>query len=284
MTDSCCDLPNEILQENQIKFVSMIVNIEGKDYVDDLGKTFQSDWLMEELKSGKLPTTSQINIGAYLEIFKTYLNSEEPVLYLAFSSGLSGSYRNAVSALEMLEEEHGELPISILDTKAACLGQGLLVLEAIRLREEGYSIEEAILWLEEYKMKLHSWVTVDDIKHLERGGRISKGAATVATVLNIKPIIIVDANGKLVNVGKVRGRKKSLDKLVEETVKTILYPEKQTILVAYAGDKESAQRVQAKLQIKTQAKKIQLLPMGPTIASHTGYGAIAVFSFGVERK
>jgi DegV family protein with EDD domain len=238
---------------------------------------------MDQLKLGEMPSTSQINIGAYSEVFKKYINSEVPLLYVAFSSELSGSQRNAYSALRLLEEENESVNVKIIDSKAASLGEGLLVKEMIKQRADGKTIDEAINWLENNINRVHSWVTVNDLNHLERGGRISKTSAAIGSLVKIKPIINVDKNGKLVNVGKTRGRNKSLEKIVSETKRTIENSEEQTLLVAYAGDLEAAEHVKELIEKNIPVKGIELLPMGPTIASHTGYGAIAIFSYGINK-
>lgn len=283
LVDSCCDLPFDYLKENNVELVSMIINLNYKEYVDDLGKTFDYNWFMDQLKLGEMPSTSQINIGAYSEVFKKYINSEIPLLYVAFSSELSGSQRNAYSALRLLEEENESVNVKIIDSKAASLGEGLLVKEMIKQRADGKTIDEAINWLENNINRVHSWVTVNDLNHLERGGRISKTSATIGSLVKIKPIINVDKNGKLVNVGKTRGRNKSLEKIVSETKRTIENSEEQTLLVAYAGDLEAAEHVKELIEKNISVKGIELLPMGPTIASHTGYGAIAIFSYGINK-
>ncbi|MBO0437275.1 DegV family protein [Vagococcus fluvialis] len=283
LVDSCCDLPFDYLKENNVELVSMIINLNYKEYVDDLGKTFDYNWFMDQLKLGEMPSTSQINIGAYSEVFKKYINSEIPLLYVAFSSELSGSQRNAYSALRLLEEENEFVNVKIIDSKAASLGEGLLVKEMIKQRADGKTIDEAINWLENNINRVHSWVTVNDLNHLERGGRISKTSAAIGSLVKIKPIINVDKNGKLVNVGKTRGRNKSLEKIVSETKRTIENSEEQTLLVAYAGDLEAAEHVKELIEKNIPVKGIELLPMGPTIASHTGYGAIAIFSYGINK-
>ncbi len=283
LVDSCCDLPFDYLKENNVELVSMVINLNYKEYVDDLGKTFDYNWFMDQLKLGEMPSTSQINIGAYSEVFKKYINSEIPLLYVAFSSELSGSQRNAYSALRLLEEENESVNVKIIDSKAASLGEGLLVKEMIKQRADGKTIDEAINWLENNINRVHSWVTVNDLNHLERGGRISKTSAAIGSLVKIKPIINVDKNGKLVNVGKTRGRNKSLEKIVSETKRTIENSEEQTLLVAYAGDLEAAEHVKELIEKNIPVKGIDLLPMGPTIASHTGYGAIAIFSYGINK-
>lgn len=283
LVDSCCDLPYDYLKENDVQFVSMVINLNYKEYIDDLGETFDYSWFMEQLKQGEMPSTSQINIGSYSEVFKQYINSEVPLLYIAFSSELSGSQRNAFSALRLLEEDGGTVNVRIIDSKAASLGEGLLVKEIIAQREQGKTIEEVSEWLKNNINKVHSWVTVNDLNHLERGGRISKTSAAIGSLVKIKPIIHVDTQGKLINVGKTRGRNKSLEKIVSETKKTIINAEEQTILLAYAGDLEAAEHTKQLLEKEIPVKKVELMPMGPTIASHTGYGAIAIFSFGINK-
>ncbi|MGY3777572.1 DegV family protein [Isobaculum melis] len=283
ITDSCCDLPASFLAEHDIDIVSMIVTMDNKEYIDDMGKTFDVEWFYQQLKEGKQASTSQINLGTYYETFKPYVEQKMPVLYLAFSSALSGSYNNALAAVQMLKDEFDQVDVVVLDTKAACLGEGMLVYEAALMKAAGKSREEVMDWLAENAGKVHSWVTVDDLNHLERGGRISKTAAAVGSLLNVKPIIVVDKEGALISVGKARGRKKSIETLIKNTIDGIVDSEKQTLFVGHVGVPEDGEYIKERLAEALKVKEIIVLGFGPTIAAHTGFGSLAVFSFGKER-
>ena len=278
VTEACCDLPYNVLENEQVHVIPMVVTVDGKEYIDNSGKTFDSQWLMEQVQAGKPAFTSQVNVGSYLEMFQSLIKADDkmPVVYLGFSSGLSGSYNNAVTALSMLEDEVGEAPITLIDSKQACLGEGLLVDKLVTLRNQGKTAEEAVALIEQLAKRVQSWITVDDLKHLQRGGRVSKASATVGTLINIKPILIMNQEGKLDTHGKIRGRKKAIMKLVDETRQNISISETDKIFIAYAGDKEAAEVIKEKLV--DLALPIEIYPMGSTIACHTGYGALAVFS------
>lgn len=284
VTDSCCDIPFQFLDEAGIAFIPMLVEINGQEYKDDLGKTFDVDFFYEALKDKQMPTTSQINVGRYLEFFEPYAQKGIPVIYLSFSSGLSGSYNSALQAVAVLKEDYPQAEVAVVDTLAASLGQGLLVLGAKKQQAAGKSFTEVIAWVEEQKMLLQSWVTVDDLKHLERGGRISKSEAALGGLLKVKPIIHVDKNGKLQNVDKVRGRNKSLQKIVDETLAHLTSRQEQIVYIAYFGDVAAAETVLAAITAEVDIEDVACLPLGPTISAHTGLGCVAIFTFGKNRN
>lgn len=283
VTDSCCDVPYQLLAEKDVAFIPMIVNINGQEYFDDLGKSFDYEQFLQSLRDKQQPTTSQINVGRYIEFFTPYCEKGEAILYLCFTSGMSGSYNSALQAVDILKEDYPEANIQVVDTLAASMGEGFIVLEAGKRKQAGASMEEVITWVNEHKMNLQSWVTVDDLSHLYRGGRLSRSQAAMGGLLNIKPIIHVDAKGTLQNVGKVRGRNKALQKVVDETVDHLVSKENQTVYVAYSGDLEAAEKVMGLLKEKIDVQDSGIFPLGPTIASHTGLGCIAIFTFGQER-
>lgn len=283
ITDSCCDLPLELVERFDLDIVNFTITISGEELIDDMGKTFDKTSFFNRLKEGETASTSQVNVHAYLEKFKKYVDEGKPVIYLGFSSELSGSLNSARQAKQMLEEEYDDVDLTIIDTRAASLGEGLLVYEAALKKEAGMSKEDLVKWVEDNKLNYHSWVTVDDIKHLQRGGRISATAATVGSLLNVKPIIIMNREGKLVPFSKVRGRKKSLQFLIDQTVKNIRVEEDHAVFIGHVGVPEDADFVREKLLEKVSPKEIIISSYGPTIAAHTGFGSLSVFSYGEER-
>lgn len=283
LADSCCDLPVSLLEEQDVQFVSMTVQMGGKEYRDDLGKTFDYQEFVKRLKSGEMATTSQINIGTYLEAFKPYVDQEQPLLYLSFSSGLSGSYQNAISAVNLLKEDYQNVPITVVDTKAASLGLGLIVKCVSELRLAGGTLEETLEWLDNHLDNVQSWVTVDNLEHLERGGRISKTSAAIGGLMKINPIIHVNDEGKLINVGKARGRHRAISKIILEMQKHATTGDHSLIYVVHADDLESALKTKELLEQEYPTSDIQIYPMGPTIMSHTGTGTLAIFTFGDKR-
>lgn len=284
VTDACCDLPAEVMEKANVACIPMILELEGKEYIDDAGKTFDHAWFLEKLKENAEPATTQINVGRYMEFFRPFLTSGIPTLYLGFTSGMSGSYSSSLQAVELLKEEFPEATLVSLDTKAASLGQGMLVMEAVRLRDEGKTMDEVIKWISTYKLHLRSWVTVNDLKQLVHGGRISKTTATVGGLLSIKPIINVDQEGSLQNIDKVRGRKKAIQKIIAETEQDLDLSISRCFYIAHSGDDEVVSEICQYLESTYPDVPVYCYPLGPTISSHTGYGCIAMFSMGKNER
>lgn len=283
LTDSCCDIPYQVLIENQVDFISMHVDIAGKELVDDLGKNFKIADFYEEIRNGAMPTTSQVNVGRYVEFFKHYAQQNISVLYICFSSGMSGSYQSAVQAVEIVKEELKDAEIYVFDSLAASGGEGLMVYEAAKRQQAGMSLADQLTWLEENRLHYHHWVTVDDLNHLQRGGRISKTSAVLGGLMNIKPIIDVDPAGKLEVTEKVRGRKKALQLLADRIVQATQAPSEQSIFITNSDDEAGANELKRLIEAQIQPKEVRIFPLGPTIASHTGLGCIAVFTRGTNR-
>ncbi|GEK91723.1 DegV family protein [Alkalibacterium kapii] len=283
ITDSCSDLPLEFVEKYNLDIFNFIIRMGEEELVDDMGRHFDKQVFFQRLKDGETASTSQVNIHTYLERFKSYVEKGIPVVYLAFSSALSGSYNSALQAKKMLEKEYEKVDIDIIDTKAASLGLGLLVYEAAQKKNEGYSKDDLRGWVEENKLNYHSFVTVEDIKHLHRGGRISSTAATVGAILNVKPVLIMNNEGKLVPKAKVRGKKKALRHLTDQTIGQLVEPKEHAIFIGHAGVQEEAEFIKKKILEKAEPKEIIISEYGPTIAAHTGFGSISVFSYGKKR-
>lgn len=237
----------------------------------------------EMIRTGELPTTSQINSYVFKEAFKKHIDNGDSVIYLGFSSALSGCVNSAKLAKEMLEEEIGDVDISIVDSKSASLGLGLLVYTLWNLINSGLSKDEAVKWIEDNKLKVNHWFTVNDLNHLKRGGRVSAAAATLGTMLNIKPILHVDNEGRLIPVLKVKGRKKSLKTLAEKLNENIVNSEEQVIFISHGDCEDEAIHLKDIILSNKKVKDVIINNIGPAVGSHSGPGTVALFFIGESR-
>lgn len=283
VTDSTTDLSENYINSHDIIMLGLTVTLADITYQTIGENRLTSDFLLEKMAEGANPVTSQINVGQFLEVFKSVVLAGDEVLYIGFSSGLSGTLQSAKMARSMLLEEMPTAKITIFDTLAAASGEGYLVREAVKLRDQGKSVADLVDSLKEIAPRLRSWVMADDLFHLARGGRISKTAATVGTLVNIKPIIDVDPDGKLRQVGKIRGKKKAINLLIEKTLDGFdaHFPQ---VVIGYSGSPDVAESVKTKLLMSDVVKQVILTPLGPTIATHTGTGTLAIFSIGKLKR
>lgn len=280
LTDSAVDLPYQTLADNQVDFVSMHVDIAGQNYDDDLEHHFDLAHFYQQIANGVMPSTAQINIGQFVEFFKPYVVTKTPLLYLGFSSGLSGTFNSAVQARAMLLEDYPDAQIYLVDSLAASCGQGLMLLDAIDKKAAGMSITELTDWLTTNRLRYRQWFTVDDLNYLYHGGRVSRTSAAVGSLLHIKPVMDVDTAGHLRVVKKARSRRKSLEMLAANTVATLAEPTTPRILIATTQAEDAANVVQEQILRQVPDAQISLQHIGPTIGSHTGLGCVAVFSMG----
>ena len=232
-----------------------------------------------------MPTTAQVNPEDARALIEPYLKAGKDVLHIAFSSGLSGSYNSARIAGEELQEEYPDRKIVVIDSLAASLGQGLLVYLAQKKKEEGKTMDEVAQWVMEHRLNMVHTFTVDDLNHLYRGGRVSKTTAVVGGVLNIKPVLHVDDEGKLIPVGKVRGRKKSLLALVDMMEEKLgSYKNScDTIFISHGDCEQDAQFVVDKIKEKYPIQTVLMNHVGATIGAHSGPGTVALFFVGENR-
>ena len=262
-----------------MQVLGLTIQLDGQTYETVGPDKLTSEQLLDKMESGSKPTTSQINVGQFEDVFRHYAQEGTAVLYVAFASALSGTYQSAVMAREMVLEDYPEAIITILDTKAASMGEGLLVMKAVEARAAGQSLEQTADLLQSLVPRVQTYFLVDDLNHLMRGGRISKAAALMGSLVNIKPIIAVTADGSLDSVAKVRGKKKAQAEVVRMTLETISDPR---VVVAYAGEKEVAENVKEQLLASGQVTEVLILPLGPVISTHTGPGTLGLFSIGSE--
>lgn len=284
VTDSSCNLPEDIIDRYGLHILSLRFLVGGKEYysytkgeITDLAQFYTMMRNKEEI------TTSQISSDICTRLFESLLQDGKDVLYIGFSSALSGTYQVGYLALEELKKKYPERKIYAVDTLGASLGEGLLVYHAVNLREEGRSIEEVNDWLLENRLHLCHWFTVDDLFFLQRGGRVSGTVAIFGTLLNVKPVMHMDNEGRLIFVTKVRGRKRSLDALVERLDQTAINPSEQSIFITHGDCLEDAQYVAKKIEEKYHPKEIVINWVDPVIGAHSGPGTVALFFLGTER-
>lgn len=256
---------------------------KGVEYKDDFGKSISYKDFYNEVRKGEMSSTSQINPSTFAESFKKYVSEGYSLIYIAFSSALSGTYNSACIARDNILDEYPDSDISVIDSKCASLGLGLLVYNACEKLKSGESKEAVVNWVESNKLKLNHWFTVDDLHHLKRGGRVSSTSAILGTLLDIKPILKVNTDGKLVPVTKVKGRKKSIKSLADLLKQRIVNPENQVIAISHGDCEEDARLLEKLIKEEVNVKDVILNYVGPVIGSHSGPGTIALFFFGNDR-
>lgn len=285
VTDSCCDLPYTYIEENHIEMIPMTITMNQKGEKDHLAQTKNYEAFYDSILQGAMPKTSQINAYEFKEVFMNYLKEEKNILYIGFSSALSGCVASAQMAAREINEENPNLKarVEVIDSKCASMGQGLLIYYAVEQLKQGKSLEQVIQYIEANKLKINHWFTVTDLNYLFRGGRVSKTAATVGTLLQIKPIMHVDDEGRLIPVEKAKGRKKSLKILVEKVKENIINPQEQVVFISHGAALEEAESVKKAIIEQCGVKDVWLNYIGATIGSHSGPGTIAVFFIGEHR-
>jgi len=284
VTETTTDLPDEIAKDLDIRVIPMAFELDGKSYCNYLDeRELDIHEFYEVLRKGGKSVTSLINTEVFMNFFEPILNEGCDILYIAFSSGLSGTYNASLLAIDELKEKYPDSTIFTVDSRCASLGEGLLVYSAALKKEEGLSIDELHEWLNEHVLKLCHWFTVDDLNHLKRGGRVSAISAAIGTALNVKPVLHVDNEGRLIPIEKVRGRKKSLIALADRMLETCTNPEEQTIFIGHGDAIEDAEYLAQLIKERMNVKDFVINPIGPVIGSHSGPGTIALFFFGTER-
>lgn len=284
ITDSTTDLTPALIQDLELQVIPMCYIMDGKTYRNiPGGGSMDEPAFYQKLRNGIMSTTTQINSDEFIQVFTPLLEAGQDILYIAFSSGLSGTCQSALIAKRQLQETFPERRIEVFDSLCASMGEGLLVYLAAKRRMAGESMDQVLSWLQENVLSLCHWFTVDDLNHLKRGGRVSTATAFVGTMLGIKPVLHVDNEGHLIPVTKVRGRKQSLDALVKQMEETVVNPEEQTVFISHGDCLEDAKYVEEKIKTKLGVKEVVINYIGPVIGAHSGPGTVALFFLGKER-
>ena len=283
ITDSACDLPLKYIEENSIEVVSLEVNIKGEFVKDDLGKTLTSKHFYNLLREGEQTSTSQVNIHTFEEVFKKYIEAGYSIICINLASALSGTYNSAAVAKKNILEYAPNADITVIDSKTASMGEGMLVCYANEMLKHGDSKETVTTWLETNRTKINLAITVDDLGYLKRGGRISGAVALVGGLLHIKPTISLDSEGKVIPGPKIKGSKNALKYLVNEIKEKGIDVKDQTLLIAHADCVERAQLLRELILTEIQVKDVVINCIGAVIGTHVGPEALAVAFMGKDR-
>lgn len=286
VTDSACDLSEDMLNQLDVGRCPLTVNFQDGRMLEDGFGQLSAPAFYDAMRGGMAATTSQVNTAAFYEMFHQALTTHDSVLYIGFSSALSGTFQSAVLAKNTLEEDDPSYGgrIVAIDSKAASLGQGFLVLEACRRRDEGAGLNELIEYLETFKGHVNHWFTVDDLVYLKRGGRVSGVKAAMGQLLNIKPILRVNREGKLVSAGKAKGRRKSIQALCDRFREMYDPSLGKDFLISHGDCLEEAKSLAQMIQSEFDMNDPVIEPVGMVIGSHSGPGTIALFFPGRPRE
>jgi len=274
LADSACDLPLEFYKENNVTLFSLAVHLDGQDYEDLISIT--PNEVYDAMKNGKSPKTSQVSPHRFKEAFTQLAKDNEQAIYIAFSSQLSGTYQTAVMIKEEVREDYPNLDLTIIDTKCASLGVGLIVKEAAQLAANGASKEEIIDSVTFYCNHMEHIFTVDDLEYLARGGRISRTSAFLGGLLNIKPILNVE-EGKLIPLEKIRGQKKVFKRIIDLIGERGKSLNTQTIAISHGNAEETALELKKLIQDSFNPSDVYINSIGAVIGSHAGPGTLAIF-------
>ena len=283
-TASTADLDREYLDSHDIPFISYSYLLDGTNYFDDCRYETRKA-MFDAMRKGDMPSTSQITEEEYFSFFSSLLDKGKDVLYLDMSRAISNSYNNALAAQARVKEKYPDLKFYMVDTRCITGGLAFLVTNVVRKKEEGASLDECIDYAEKVKLSVIHHFTVDNLKWLRKGGRLSNASAVIGTILNIKPLLYVADDGSLIASSKVRGRKTCLNNLLKGMEKDLGNPEGKEIFITHGDCKDEALWVASEMKkLYPSLGHIETLMLGPTIGAHVGPGFIGVFYFGTGRK
>lgn len=283
-TDSNTDIPYELAEQHDLHICYMPYTLNGEEKVSDLGRGSVIPDFYAAMRAGSTPTTSLLTPDRYIGYFEPHLKAGEDILFICFSSNLSGTYNCACVAQQELAEKYPDRRLVIVDSQNVSMGQAWLAMEAANLKKDGASMDEVAAWVETNKYRINYWFTVDDLVYLKRGGRISAATAAIGTMLSIKPMLTVTRDGRLISADKAKGRKKALRQLVDNCKNEIVDPENQVVTIMQADCENDAKTVAAMLEEAIPGVKTRTVLVGPTITAHAGPGTLALVYLGNERE
>ncbi len=287
---SCCstaDLDEQHLNERDIKYICFHFQLNGEDYPDDLGKSISFKDFYDSMAKGAMTKTSQVSVGEYTEYFESFLKDGKDILHATLSSGISGTLNSATIARDQLKDKYPDRKIYVVDSLAASAGYGLLMNKLADLRDQGMGIDDLYQWTIDHRLECQHWFFVSDLKYLIRGGRVSKVAGAIGSVLNICPLMNVDYQGRLIVRAKVRGKsaviKAQVEKMVQLATNGLDYDD--DCYISNSDCYEDARAVADLIEEKfpKMKGKVKIYSIGTTIGSHTGPGTVALFFWGSQR-
>ena len=283
ITDSACDLTRDYIKNNNIGLLSLILNLNGQAIKDDLGETLSYKDFYNKMREGTTPTTSQINAHEFEEEFIKYIKNGDSIIYISLSSSLSGTFNSANIAKNNLKDEYPNANIYLVDSLSVSVGQGLLVAKACEMRDSGIGAEEIVNWLEENKRKVIHSILIDDLNHLKRGGRISGATAAIGGLLNIKPTLFLDDEGKLIQGEKIKGKKKALRFLVNEVREKAVDTENEILYICHGDCLEEAETLRDMILEEVKFKNVIINYVGNVVGAHAGPGVLSAGFLGSTR-
>lgn len=288
---SCCstaDLSKEYMESRDIQYACFHFELDGKEYLDDLGQSMAVADFYKAMVDGAMTKTSQINMEEYKDYFRTFLEEGKDIIHLSLSSGISGTVNSARLAKEDLEEEYPDRKIYVIDSLAASSGFGLLMDKLADLRDEGMDVDTLAKWAENHKLQVNHWFFSSDLTFFIRGGRVSKSAGFIGGVLNICPLLNVSNKGELIVRDKIRTKKKVIKEMNSKMLKLCEdaadYSDKVFISHSACYDDAKALADLIEATFPKMSGKVQIFDIGTTIGSHTGPGTVALFFWGKERE
>ena len=283
VTDSCCDFSQDLIRDLDLTVIPLSVQLGEDRFRNCPDEAPESHVFYTRLSRGEPAQTSAPNVEEFKDCFLPFLRQGKDVLYLGFSSGLSGTDHNGAMAAEELQEEFPEAKVITVDTLCASMGQGLLVDLAVQEKRKGKDIEAVRDFVQETIPHLCHWFTVGDLSQLRRGGRLSAGKAIVGNLLNIKPVLHVDDQGHLVPMESAKGRKKSIEALLKHMEESAIDPQNQRIYISHGDCLDEARALAAMIQERLHVVSVTIGDVGPVIGAQSGLGTLALFFLGTQR-